>query len=84
MYNRQAEERLGVSRGMSNHSHDLVQELSIRLDQQWRYEQYIQNADEAGMPDAVQMFERFKQDNQTAIDQLRDHITRMAKDGTFV
>jgi hypothetical protein len=84
MYNLQAEERIGYSQGMSNHSHDLVQELSVRLDQQWRYEQYAKNAHEAGMDDAAEMFRRFEQENQTAIDQLRDHITRMAKDGTFV
>ena len=83
MYNRQAEERLGYSQGMSNHSHDLIQELSIRLDQQWRYEQYVKNAQEAGMDDAVGLFNRFKKENQTAIDQLRDHITKMAKEGTF-
>jgi hypothetical protein len=84
MYNLQAEERMGYSQGMSNHSHDLVQELSVRLDQQWRYEQYAKNAQEAGMDDAAEMFRRFERENQTAIDQLRDHITRMAKNGTFV
>lgn len=83
MYNQQAEERLGVTQGMSNHSHDLIQELSVRLDQQWRYEQYVKNAQEAGMNDAAEMFNNFKRTNQQAIDQLRDHITKMAKDGTF-
>ena len=84
MMKQQAEERLGYSQGMSNHSHDLVQELSIRLDQQWPYEQYAKNAHEAGMQDAVEIFRRLERENQSAINLLRDHITKMAKEGTFV
>lgn len=38
-------EHLGASRGMADHDHDLVHELSRRLDTLWRIDQYIVNAD---------------------------------------
>lgn len=78
-----ADAKIGQSRGMSNHSHDLVQELSVRLDSQWRYDQYIQNARDANMPEAVQIFERLKRETQQAIEDLRGHIEQMCRDGKF-
>ncbi|MGE3637361.1 MAG: hypothetical protein AB7G28_02300 [Pirellulales bacterium] len=38
-------EHLGESRGCADHNHDLIHELSRRLDCLWRYDQYIANAD---------------------------------------
>lgn len=35
---------LGESRGVEDHDHDLVHDLSRRLDALWRYDQYIANA----------------------------------------
>jgi hypothetical protein len=32
---------LGETRGMEDHDHDLIRELSRRLDFVWRYDQYI-------------------------------------------
>jgi hypothetical protein len=80
---KQADDSIGESRGMSNHSHDLIHELSIRLDSQWRYNQFIENAQAMNMPEAVRMFERFKREGQQAINELRDHIALMAREGTF-
>lgn len=37
---------LGESQGMANHDHDLIHELSRRLDSLWRYDQYIANSEE--------------------------------------
>jgi hypothetical protein len=36
---------LGESSGCADHDHDLIHELSRRLDALWRYDQYIANAD---------------------------------------
>lgn len=36
---------LGETAGCQDHDHDLVHELSRRLDMLWRYDQYIANAD---------------------------------------
>ena len=36
---------IGETSGCENHDHDLVHELSRRLDGLWRYDQYISNAE---------------------------------------
>ena len=38
-------EHIGESAGAKNHDHDLVHDLSRRLDAVWRYDQYIANAE---------------------------------------
>lgn len=38
-------QHLGETEGCADHDHDLVHELSRRLDALWRYDQYIANAD---------------------------------------
>jgi len=38
-------EHIGQSKGAENHDHDMIHELSKRLDALWRYDQYIANAD---------------------------------------
>jgi hypothetical protein len=38
-------EHLGETVGCADHDHDLVHELSRRLDMLWRYDQYIANAE---------------------------------------
>ena len=37
-------EHIGETCGMADHDHDLVHDLSKRLDALWRYDQYIANA----------------------------------------
>jgi hypothetical protein len=37
-------EHLGESRGVKDHDHDMIHDLSRRLDALWRYDQYIANA----------------------------------------
>jgi hypothetical protein len=36
---------IGETQGCENHDHDLIHELSRRLDGVWRYDQYLANAD---------------------------------------
>jgi hypothetical protein len=38
-------EHLGETSGCADHDHDIVHELSRRLDALWRYDQYIANAE---------------------------------------
>lgn len=38
-------QHIGESSGMADHDHDLIHELSKRLDSLWRYDQYLANAD---------------------------------------
>ena len=37
-------EHIGQSKGAENHDHDMIHELSKRLDALWRYDQYIANS----------------------------------------
>ena len=50
--NEQSEKHIGETKGVSNHIHDLVHDLSSRLDGLWRYDQYMANADTAGDKEA--------------------------------
>lgn len=36
--------KIGRTQGAADHDHDLIHELSKRLDALWRYDQYIENA----------------------------------------
>ena len=36
---------IGESQGAADHDHDMIHELSKRLDALWRYDQYVANAD---------------------------------------
>jgi hypothetical protein len=38
-------QHIGESCGCADHDHDLVHELSKRLDALWRYDQYVANAE---------------------------------------
>ena len=37
-------EHIGETCGVAGHDHDLIHDLSKRLDAVWRYDQYIENA----------------------------------------
>jgi hypothetical protein len=63
---------LGESRGMKDHDHDLIHDLSRRLDCLWRYDQYFANA--AGQTDLQTFWRRAKAQEQTNIDQLKQLI----------
>lgn len=62
-------EHLGETSGCANHDHDLVHELSRRLDMLWRYDQYIANAD--GRDKLQQFWTELKQQEQNNITQLK-------------
>ncbi len=38
-------EHMGKTHGAENHDHDLIKDLSNRLDALWRYDQYIADAE---------------------------------------
>ncbi len=67
-------EHVGETQAIANHDHDLVHELSTRLDAMWRYDQYIANAQDAGKPAIQQFWESVKEQDQENIDRLRELI----------
>lgn len=65
-------EHLGETQGIQNHDHDLLQDLSRRLDALWRYDQYIANAD--GKPDLQDCWRELKRQEIAAVDRLKGLI----------
>jgi hypothetical protein len=51
-------EHIGETCGVADHHHDLIHDLSKRLDALWRYDQYIANAE--GKPALQDMWREIK------------------------
>ena len=62
-------EHIGATKGMEDHDHDVVHELSKRLDALWRYDQYVANAD--GDPELQRLWQDFKQQEQKNVNRLK-------------
>lgn len=70
---------LGETPGAADHDHDMIQELSKRLDALWRVDQYIANA--AGIPDLQEFWRDVKRQEQDNVTRLKRMIAEhCAKD----
>jgi len=74
-------EHLGETRGIEDHDHDLIHELSRRLDSLWRYDQYIANA--VDQPELQEFWRTTKLNEQQAIQQLKKHVAEHVKNNCF-
>ena len=74
-------EHIGESCGCEDHDHDLVHELSKRLDALWRYDQYIANAD--GKPALQNLWRDFKQQEVANIKRVKQMISDEVKEECF-
>lgn len=81
--NDQAEKHVGETKGLPNHTHDLVHDLNTRLDALWRYDQYIANAEKGGPKEGKQFWTDMKTQETKNIDRLKDLIRQCVKDGSF-
>ncbi len=72
---------LGQTRGMEDHDHDLIHDLSRRLDCLWRYDQYIANAD--GRAELQEFWRGAKTQEQTNIAQLKELIRERVQSNSF-
>ena len=72
---------IGETAGCRDHDHDLVHELSRRLDALWRYDQYIANAE---WRDELRSFwQDCKASEQQAICRLRQLIRQEVANDCF-
>ncbi len=75
---KQADKHIGQTKGIRNHDHDLIHELSVRLDAIWRYDQYIANAETEKAEEARALWEDIKQQDLQTVERLkgiiRDHV----------
>ena len=74
-------EHIGESRGCADHDHDLVHELSKRLDALWRYDQYIANAE--GHSHVQDFWRETKDQEQRAIARLKELVREEIQQGCF-
>jgi len=72
---------IGETMGCADHDHDLVQDLSKRLDALWRYDQYIANAD--GKASIQSLWRKLKKQEQENIKELKGLIGEEIKAGCF-
>jgi hypothetical protein len=63
---------IGESQGAANHDHDMIHELSKRLDALWRFDQYIANAD--GQPDLQRFWRELKDQEQSNVQRLKGFV----------
>lgn len=69
-------EHIGESKGIADHDHDMIHELSKRLDAIWRFDQYIANAE--GYQDLQNFWIQLKKQEQQNVEDLKDLITQHA------
>jgi len=74
-------EHLGETRGCENHDHDLIHELSRRLDGLWRYDQYIANAN--GMADVRDFWRNVKSQEEENIQKLKKLLVQHVESNCF-
>ena len=74
-------EHIGETPGCSDHDHDLVHELSKKLDAVWRYDQYIANAE--GCPQVQELWRDFKRRGHADVQRLKQLIGEEVKRGCF-
>jgi len=74
-------QHIGESCGCADHDHDLIHDLSKRLDALWRYDQYIANAD--GKPTLQAMWRELKQQEAANIKRVKQMISEEIKQNCF-
>ena len=74
-------EHIGESAAIADHDHDLLAELNRRLDNVWRYDQYIANAE--WRDELRQFWMDAKATDQQAISRLRELIRTEVRNQCF-
>ncbi len=74
-------EHIGESCGCKDHDHDLIHDLSKRLDALWRYDQYVANAD--GKPALQNLWRDLKRQETDNIKRVKQMIADEIKNGCF-
>lgn len=72
---------IGETQGCPNHDHDMLQELTRRLDSIWRYDQYIANAE--ADDDLQKLWRKCKEQDLQIVRDLKDKIAEHIKKDCF-
>jgi hypothetical protein len=69
---------IGETQGAADHDHDMIHDLSKRLDALWRYDQYIANAGKH--PELQRFWQDMRQQEKKNVERLkgivRDHCAK--------
>ena len=74
-------QHIGETCGCADHDHDLIHDLSKRLDGLWRYDQYIANAD--GKPALQDLWRDLKRQEMASIQRVKKCIVEEIRLGCF-
>jgi hypothetical protein len=74
-------EHIGESCGCADHDHDLIHDLSKRLDALWRYDQYIANAE--GKPVLQALWSDLKRQELENIHRVKQIIAQEIRQNDF-
>lgn len=74
-------EHIGETRAIEDHDHDMVHELSRRIDALWRYDQYIANAKD--YKDIKNFWEKIKSQELENIKELKEILKKHIKEACF-
>ena len=66
----QKDDLVGKTQAIRDHDHDMIHDLSKRLDAVWRYDQYIENANQ--FPELQRFWEESKQSEMQTIERLKE------------
>jgi hypothetical protein len=73
--------QLGETRGCADHDHDLIHELSRRLDALWRYDQRITNAE--GHDELQEFWRDLRHQEMAIVKRLKQLIGEEIRKGCF-
>jgi hypothetical protein len=74
-------EHIGETRGIADHDHDLIHDLSKRLDALWRYDQYISNAE--GKPALQVLWRDLKRQEIDNVNRVKQMIVEEIQQNCF-
>lgn len=72
-----------MAMGMSNVSYDLLSVLQNKLEGMEAYDKYIQDAQQAGDQQCQQLLSQIKQQDGQQVEQLRNAVEQLVKEGKF-
>lgn len=74
-------QHIGETKGIENHDHDVIHELSKRLDALWRYDQYIANSHKD--TELQQFWRDLKEQEQENVKRLKEFIAEHIEKDCF-
>lgn len=66
---------------MTNNTHDLIHQLSEKLDSLWRYKEYIKNAEECA--ECKKLWEECLKRDTEMVEMIKEEIKRHVDSGKF-